>query len=64
MASTYMCYEPELADKDTVLGKDKYHGAPKFRVLGRIINSPYFAYDFKCPEGSKMNPTEKCRIFI
>ncbi|CAG9861434.1 unnamed protein product [Phyllotreta striolata] len=60
MASTFMCYEPQLAEKDA----DDQHSTPEFRVIGRIRNSPYFAHDFGCPEGSRMNPREKCRVFV
>ncbi|KAG5899138.1 hypothetical protein JTB14_027331 [Gonioctena quinquepunctata] len=63
MASTYMCYEPRLSEKDDILTSDYSHGHPVFRVVGRLRNSPYFAKDFNCPEGSKMNKKQKCRIY-
>nr|XP_023011678.1 neprilysin-2-like [Leptinotarsa decemlineata] len=63
MASTYMCYEPRLSKKDDIHNKDDAHGQPIFRVMGRLKNSPYFAKDFNCPEGSKMNPKDKCRVY-
>eukprot|EP01113_Clastostelium_recurvatum_P040389 TRINITY_DN627_c0_g1_i4.p1 TRINITY_DN627_c0_g1~~TRINITY_DN627_c0_g1_i4.p1 ORF type:complete len:674 (+),score=143.01 TRINITY_DN627_c0_g1_i4:103-2124(+) len=39
------------------------HSPPQFRVLGPLINHPYFAQEFNCPVGSNMNPKNKCAIW-
>jgi membrane metallo-endopeptidase-like protein 1 len=39
------------------------HALSQFRVLGTFSNSREFASDFKCAEGSKMNPIEKCEVW-
>ena len=39
------------------------HAPERFRVLGPLSNSPEFSEAFSCPANSKMNPTEKCRIW-
>lgn len=35
----------------------------KLRVNGVLSNLDYFAYDFSCPLGSKMNSREKCNVW-
>uniref|UniRef100_A0A8D9BV62 Neprilysin-11 n=1 Tax=Cacopsylla melanoneura TaxID=428564 RepID=A0A8D9BV62_9HEMI len=40
-----------------------YHSPGEFRVLGPMSNLPQFAEDWKCPSGSKMNPTHKCEVW-
>ncbi|KAG5889087.1 hypothetical protein JTB14_004931 [Gonioctena quinquepunctata] len=40
-----------------------YHSPGEFRVLGPLSNSEYFYKDFNCPEGSKMNPVKKCKVW-
>ncbi|XP_018570929.1 neprilysin-2-like [Anoplophora glabripennis] len=62
MASTYLCYEPKLLEKDESRREEPIHAAPSYRVIGRLQNSPYFASAFNCPVGSPMNPQNKCRI--
>ncbi|KAG5681750.1 hypothetical protein PVAND_011159 [Polypedilum vanderplanki] len=39
------------------------HALSQFRVLGTFSNSKEFANDFKCADGSKMNPIEKCEVW-
>lgn len=39
------------------------HVPDKFRVIGPLSNMKYFAKDFNCPLGSKMNPVHKCQIW-
>lgn len=36
---------------------------PRNRVNLALGNLPYFATSFKCPLSSKMNPSERCRIW-
>lgn len=39
------------------------HSPAQFRVLGPLSNMKDFAKDFSCPEGSAMNPTQKCEVW-
>eukprot|EP00026_Physarum_polycephalum_P004677 Phypoly_transcript_04699.p1 GENE.Phypoly_transcript_04699~~Phypoly_transcript_04699.p1 ORF type:complete len:701 (+),score=99.60 Phypoly_transcript_04699:197-2104(+) len=39
------------------------HSTPRYRVLGPLINHPYFAPTFNCPVGSYMNPEHKCSVW-
>ncbi|KAI9499158.1 hypothetical protein BDB00DRAFT_753557 [Zychaea mexicana] len=39
------------------------HSPPKWRVIGALQNSKYFAEVFKCPAGSPMNPVDKCDLW-
>jgi len=39
------------------------HSPGMFRVQGPFSNNEYFAEDFKCPMGSKMNPLKKCEVW-
>ncbi|XP_043270899.1 neprilysin-2-like [Venturia canescens] len=39
------------------------HSPAELRILGSFSNNVEFANDFKCPEGSRMNPTKKCPIW-
>ncbi|KAK9869803.1 hypothetical protein WA026_003535 [Henosepilachna vigintioctopunctata] len=40
-----------------------FHSPNYYRVIVPFINSGYFAKDFNCPLGSKMNPKYKCRVW-
>ncbi|XP_055299905.1 neprilysin-2-like isoform X2 [Sitodiplosis mosellana] len=40
-----------------------FHAPNEFRIVGVLNNMPEFAYDFNCPEGTKMNPTHKCKVW-
>lgn len=46
----------------TIITSDR-HTPNEFRVNGMIRNQHSFASDFKCPEGSKMNPKHKCEVW-
>nr|CAI5822306.1 unnamed protein product [Callosobruchus analis] len=61
-ASMYMCHEP-LLSKEHVRPEIAIHGAPNFRVMGRLMSSKEFANDYGCAIGSKMNPLEKCILY-
>ncbi|KAK2179422.1 hypothetical protein NP493_491g01000 [Ridgeia piscesae] len=39
------------------------HSPGRFRVIGSLSNSLDFAAAYKCPEGSRMNPTHKCHVW-
>lgn len=39
------------------------HSPHHFRVHGALVNSKEFAEAFKCPMGSRMNPSRKCAMF-
>jgi predicted metalloendopeptidase len=39
------------------------HSPAKFRVLGPLRNLPDFADTFHCPEGTFMNPTDRCQVW-
>jgi endothelin-converting enzyme len=39
------------------------HSPGKFRIIGGLVNSQDFAKSFSCPEGSPMNPAEKCSVW-
>lgn len=39
------------------------HSPPEYRVIGSIVNSPFFGDAFQCSTGSPMNPENKCDIF-
>ncbi|CAH1975093.1 unnamed protein product [Acanthoscelides obtectus] len=61
-ASSYMCHEPRMS-KEHVNPSISVHGAPSFRVMGRLMSSKDFARDYGCALGSKMNPKEKCILY-
>lgn len=39
------------------------HSPNEFRVNGVISNMREFAFDFNCPERTKMNPIDKCEVW-
>jgi membrane metallo-endopeptidase-like protein 1 len=39
------------------------HSPAEFRVLGPFSNLEYFAKDYNCPLGSRMNPEHKCSVW-
>ncbi|KAG5899139.1 hypothetical protein JTB14_027332 [Gonioctena quinquepunctata] len=42
--------------------EDLMHMLPSQRIIGSYRNSKYFAKDFHCPVGRKMNPVKKCSV--
>lgn len=53
-------FRPEELKKRILTG---VHSPNQFRVLGPLHNMKEFSEDFQCPEGSKMNPVEKCAVW-
>ncbi|XP_044750361.1 neprilysin-2 isoform X2 [Coccinella septempunctata] len=53
-------YRPEALKLRVLTG---YHSPGNFRVNGPLSNLEYFARDFGCPVGSKMNPRSKCKVW-
>lgn len=39
------------------------HSLDRFRVIGTLSNMQEFADAFNCPEGSNMNPKNKCAVW-
>lgn len=39
------------------------HSPGEFRIKGPLSNNREFAKDFRCPEGTKMNPEKKCSLW-
>jgi membrane metallo-endopeptidase-like protein 1 len=53
-------YRPESLKLRVLTG---YHSPGYFRVIGPFSNLEFFAKDFNCPLGSKMNPKKKCKVW-
>ncbi|RWR99250.1 endothelin-converting enzyme 1-like isoform X3, partial [Leptotrombidium deliense] len=43
--------------------KDDSHAPERSRVLVPLMNSDDFAKAYNCPQGSKMNPVNKCLLW-
>uniref|UniRef100_A0A1I8NWK9 Peptidase M13 C-terminal domain-containing protein n=1 Tax=Stomoxys calcitrans TaxID=35570 RepID=A0A1I8NWK9_STOCA len=56
------CKETLKAFKTSFAAMDT-HVPSKFRVNGPLANLEEFSTEFKCPEGSNMNPVKKCKIY-
>lgn len=39
------------------------HPPSQFRMRGILSNMHEFSSDFECPEGSNMNPVNKCKVW-
>lgn len=61
------CMNSDVIDKQTKFFKEwppfSSHPPPYYRVVVPAMNSPDFAQAFQCKEGSRMNPTNKCRMW-
>lgn len=53
-------FRPEALKKRILTG---VHSPNQFRVIGTLVNMKEFANDFKCAEGTKMNPAAKCKVW-
>ncbi|KAH8384648.1 hypothetical protein KR093_003976 [Drosophila rubida] len=56
------CSKYRKEDLSVLITTDE-HSPSEFRVLGPLRNSIDFARDFRCPEGSPMNPAHKCEVW-
>lgn len=61
MASS-RCTKIQIKSQKFLILSDE-HAPPVYRIIGSLSNSDSFARDFSCPEGSKMNPKNKCRVW-
>ncbi|KAL3285784.1 hypothetical protein HHI36_000308 [Cryptolaemus montrouzieri] len=52
----------KLDDNAVDYEEEDVHAIPIFRIQAPARNSIHFAEAFNCPEGSFMNPKDKCRI--
>lgn len=53
-------FRPEALKKRILTG---VHSPNQYRVTGPLVNMEEFSKDFKCTEGSKMNPQKKCKVW-
>lgn len=60
IAGTY-CHVPVLLDDDSPFNNVSFHS--NVTIISKL-NNPYFAKDFKCPEGTETNPTNKCPLIL
>ncbi|KAH8393939.1 hypothetical protein KR215_008613, partial [Drosophila sulfurigaster] len=56
------CTKDRKEDLDLLITTDE-HSPSEFRVLGPLSNLKEFSKDFQCPEGSSMNPVNKCEVW-
>ncbi|KAH8355313.1 hypothetical protein KR093_010763 [Drosophila rubida] len=61
-AGQIWCSKYRKEDLSILITTDE-HSPSEFRVLGPLRNSIDFARDFRCPEGSPMNPAHKCEVW-
>lgn len=61
-AASVWCSQMRLEELKQLVVTDE-HVPDKYRVLAPFSNMEYFAKDFNCPPGSKMNPINKCKIW-
>lgn len=61
-AVAHYCYEiaPQKLEKKL---KTETHAPSFIRAYGSVRNNEYFAEDFGCPVGSRMNPARKCVVY-
>jgi len=61
MGQTWCMKEDRLSARADLLSDQ--HPPAKFRVIGTLSQFEPFAEVFKCPAGSKMNPTTRCHLW-
>ncbi|KAF7279498.1 hypothetical protein GWI33_007175 [Rhynchophorus ferrugineus] len=60
-AASIWCSETREEELRQLVVTDE-HAPDRYRVIVPLSNMKYFADDFKCPVGSKMNPVKKCQL--
>ena len=45
------------------LNRGDVHAIDRYRIIGTLQNSEYFAKDFNCKPGSAMHPEKKCILW-
>ncbi|XP_031344620.1 neprilysin-2-like isoform X2 [Photinus pyralis] len=61
-ATSQGCSKGRVEHAEYLFHKDP-HSPGNVRVNFPLANTDYFADDFNCPEGSKMNPVDKCMVW-
>ncbi|KAJ8983667.1 hypothetical protein NQ317_003454 [Molorchus minor] len=61
-AASIWCSKTRTEELQQLIVTDE-HAPDKYRVIVPMSNMEYFARDFKCSVGSKMNPAKKCQIW-
>lgn len=61
-AASIWCSKIRRQELEQLVVTDE-HVPDKYRVIVPFGNMEYFARDYSCPKGTKMNPERKCHIW-
>ncbi|KAJ8918489.1 hypothetical protein NQ315_008186 [Exocentrus adspersus] len=61
-AASVWCSKTRPEELQQLIVTDE-HAPDKYRVIVPLSNMEYFAKDFQCPVGSRMNPEKKCKVW-